>query len=252
MSFRKWLNRIMLVVPFMVLGLLALPSGAAHACLPCYCPGNPTLNCYGDYAVFTQETASGCAIEVYTVKPNQGGTLEYTLTPRMISLLPIAPESDILIATANGISFYVLQNGLYHVTAGPNAENKMYTLTFNGCPASGSRETVYQVGQGANPETVLETGNLYANVRPATPAEAPADPVDTAPAAAPDDPAAIIPQNTGSDELELNTDDSVLFSDDVGSAEGDAVEFADPNDPPSNDLFTQPNDSTGNGLFNGE
>lgn len=142
-------RRLVSVVVLMVLGItalvVALPSQVAQACLPCYCPQNRSLNCYGNYAVYTNvDKNDKCDILILDINPDDGSpTLAIRATARQLAKLDDFPEENVLIDQYYEISLFKLTSGEYQVNVGPDAENKVKVLRFTGCPATEVDESEY-------------------------------------------------------------------------------------------------------------
>lgn len=145
MLFRKLVSGTVAMVAGLTILLAALPSQVAMACLPCYCPENTSLNCFGDYAVYTNvDKNDRCEILVLDVNPDDGSpTLAIRATARQLAKLDENPEENILIDQYYEISLFKLTSGEYQVNVGPDAENKVKVLRFRGCPATEVVEEEY-------------------------------------------------------------------------------------------------------------
>lgn len=135
----------LLVGAFFALATLFLPTEKAQACLPCTCPQNSALNCYGGFHVNTivNPKTGTCAIEVLGVDAGGNGYDAIYVSARDLAKLPEFPEENTLIEQYYEYALYKLQNGEYQVNAGPFAENKVYVVNFVGCPATDVRESNY-------------------------------------------------------------------------------------------------------------
>lgn len=163
MGFSKLYRALTLVIPLTViiaitaalLLVVAAPTETANACLPCYCPEDPTLNCFGDYAIFTNVDEAGvCRVDIYYVA-STGGELVMSWTAPDLNNLVVEPGSGaLLIGSANNINFVKLESGEYQVSWGPNVENKIFVTTFSACPVRVVRELNYVIGQ--QPETIMD------------------------------------------------------------------------------------------------
>lgn len=152
MLLRPSLKTCAALLPLLALALLlltaAVPGDTAHACLPCYCPDNPTLNCFGDYAVFTKvDDAGTCRVDIYYVAPTGGNLLMSWTAPELNNITVEAGTGATLIEATQNISFYKLESGEYQVSFGPNGENKMFVTNFSACPVRWVQELNYTVGQ---------------------------------------------------------------------------------------------------------
>lgn len=132
------------VIAFTLL-VLAVPTRQAQACLPCYCPENRSLNCFGDYAVYTNvDKNDRCEILILDINPDDGSpTLAIRATARELAKLPETPEENILVDQFYEIALYKLTSGEYQVNVGPDAEYKVKVLRFAGCPATSVTEEEY-------------------------------------------------------------------------------------------------------------
>ena len=127
---------------------LVIPARTAHACLPCACDFNPTLNCFGTYAAYTHgETTEDCTIEIGKVNGMGYDELAIALTTVEINALPEFPEENMLVAGYYEIALYKLTSGEYQINAGPDAEGKVNVLNWVGCPAENVRESNFTVEQ---------------------------------------------------------------------------------------------------------
>ena len=126
-----------------------IPSDKAQACLPCTCTENHALNCYGGFHVNTivDKETGDCAIEVLGIGDTGNGFEALYVTAKALAKLPEFPEENTLIEQFYEYSLYKLQNGNYEVSVGPLAENKVYVVTWTGCPASDVKESNYVAGQ---------------------------------------------------------------------------------------------------------
>ena len=127
---------VSLVAGLLVLGLAAIPTGTAYACLPCDCPDNTSVNCFGPYQLYTDGDEDGeCFIDVWLIEEGQGKQA-LTLTAEDIADLPDAEDIDkyMLVDDAyNGyISLYKLQSGEYQLNVGPDAEGKVHVIDWIG------------------------------------------------------------------------------------------------------------------------
>lgn len=127
------------------LAALVLPTEKAQACLPCDCPQDSALNCYGGFHVNTivNSKTGTCAIEVLGIDGAGRGYKAIYATARELAKFPDLPEENTLIEQYYEYALYKLTSGEYQVNVGPLAENKVYVVIFNGCPASEVRESTY-------------------------------------------------------------------------------------------------------------
>lgn len=123
-------------------GLSLIPSENAHACLPCDCPTNFSLNCFGPYAINTiGDSAETCYIQVLKVDGEAQGEFAFEVDAKTLQSLPERPEENTLIESYYEIQLYKLTSGEYQINAGPYFENKVYVLNFRNCPAEQVRES---------------------------------------------------------------------------------------------------------------
>jgi hypothetical protein len=144
---RQRVLRISALVPIfvvlLVMGLSALPSRVAHACLPCACETYRTVNCFGPYALYTpvNEKDGTCAIDIWTFQDDGQGKRTLLITAKELAAVPEVTEEEryVTVDTAmdGWISVYKLFNGQYQINVGPAAESKVYTINFTGCPPEG-------------------------------------------------------------------------------------------------------------------
>jgi hypothetical protein len=137
------------------LALGGLPGEAgtvetAYACNPCDCPEDRRNNCQGIeyYAIYAREAANGtCSIEAYRFNADGMGTRVFRVSARQLSQVPEFPARNTLIRENEGVALYRLTTGEYQVNAGPDSNNKVYVLIFEGCPATMIREETFSVGE---------------------------------------------------------------------------------------------------------
>jgi hypothetical protein len=136
------------------LHLISAPSGAvepAAACNPCECPGDLRANCIGFefYAIYTRvnERTGTCSIDAWRMNGDDDPDFVWRATARILARVPDEPEVNTLIIEGEGIALYRLTSGEYQVNAGPAAENKVFTMIFENCPAENVREDSYVAGQ---------------------------------------------------------------------------------------------------------
>jgi hypothetical protein len=154
---RKLIQPILKAVPVLLpiaaliftLASAFVPSDKAQACLPCKCKQNSALNCYGGFHVNTIVNAKTgtCAIEVLGIDGSGRGYKAIYATARELAKLPEFPEENTLIDQYYEYALYKLTSGEYQVNAGPMAENKVYVVTFTGCPATDVKESNYVADQ---------------------------------------------------------------------------------------------------------
>ncbi len=145
MWIRKWLTAIVGLVGMLVTGLLFLPSQKVEACLPCSCPTNTSINCYGDYALYTKVQKNGtCDIEVLGINPKTGKPRPALLVrASTLAKLPDNPETNTLIKSYYEFSLYKLTSGEYQLNVGPDFENKVHVIIWTGCPATNPYESSF-------------------------------------------------------------------------------------------------------------
>lgn len=134
-----------------VLGLPLTPLtvNEAAACNPCDCPNDNRDNCQGVefYAAYIRTTATNyCYIEVYRVYP-EGGRLVLRVNEDTLARYPALPDRNTLIRQNQGIALYRLYTNELQINAGPDQNGKVYTMIFDGCPASTITEGSYVIGQ---------------------------------------------------------------------------------------------------------
>jgi hypothetical protein len=127
------------------LAAVFLPTQKAQACLPCTCPENSAINCYGGFHVNTivNPKTGDCAIEVLGIDGGGAGFNAIYASARQLARVPETPEENVLIEQYYEYHLYKLTSGEYQVNVGPLAENKVYVVIFRGCPATDVRETTY-------------------------------------------------------------------------------------------------------------
>ena len=133
-----------------VMALTLIPSGTAFACLPCDCPDNTSVNCFGPYQLYTDDDPEeGCSIDIWIIEEGQGKQA-IEVTADDIADLPEAEEIDgyVLVDDAyNGyVSLYKLQSGEYQLNVGPDVEGKVHVIAWTGCPAEDPHESTYVLG----------------------------------------------------------------------------------------------------------
>lgn len=145
MSVRKIAYRLAIVAALIVLfTLITIPANdTANACLPCDCPENTTINCFGHFGIFILEGGRNnqCAIQILGTGPNGGEYEAIYLDSEAMSKLPERPEENLLIDSYYEYAMYKLTSGEYQVNVGPDAEGKVYVVNFRGCPATDVRES---------------------------------------------------------------------------------------------------------------
>jgi hypothetical protein len=145
--FTRLVAIIPLVSGLLVLGLSALPSNTAYACLPCNCPEYRSVNCFGPYALYTPSDDEGCSIDIWLVAEDGQGERVLLQTPEDLAALPDFDEIDnfILVENANNgyVSLYKHADGRFQLNVGPADEGKLYTTEFRGCPADDVHESTF-------------------------------------------------------------------------------------------------------------
>lgn len=141
-----------LVGGMLILLFSAVPSRTAFACLPCNCPDHRSVNCFGAYALYTPTEEDGsCAIDIWVIQPDGQGKRTLMVTSDELAELPDAEDIDGYVLVDDGlegfIALYKLQTDRYQINVGPNAEAKVHTIDFIGCPADDVHEGTFIVGQ---------------------------------------------------------------------------------------------------------
>lgn len=145
MLIRKLFSGVVALVTMLTLALTALPQQVTYACLPCACPQNTSINCYGDYALYTHTNKNGtCDIEVLGINPKTGKPRP-ALYVRASALAKLAefPAKNTLIKTYYEFSLFKLTTGEYQLNVGPDFENKVHVIIWTGCPAQNPYESSY-------------------------------------------------------------------------------------------------------------
>ena len=126
-----------------------IPSDKVQACLPCKCKQNSAINCYGGFHVNTIVNArtGDCAIEVLGIDGNGRGYKAIYATAKELAKVPETVEENTLIEQYYEYALYKLTSGEYQVNVGPLAENKVYVVTWTGCPATDVKESNYVASQ---------------------------------------------------------------------------------------------------------
>lgn len=151
---RQVFVRFAALLPIMAVMLVAafslIPTQSAEACLPCDCPDNTAVNCWGPYQLFTDSDEDGenCTIEVWLVAGDKGERA-FRVTPREQSRLPLPEEMDenVVVEEVSGATLYWLMSGEYQLNVGPDGEGKVHTINWEGCPADDVVEGTFTVGQ---------------------------------------------------------------------------------------------------------
>ena len=149
MLLRKLISISLMLVSTVTLLLTAIPQEVAYACRPCVCPTNTSVNCQGDYALYTKKQKNGtCDIEVLgidrkTAKPRKA----LYVTAKTLAKLPDNPETNTLIATYYEFNLYKLTTGEYQLNVGPDVEKKVKVIIWRGCPAEKPQESEFVQGK---------------------------------------------------------------------------------------------------------
>ncbi|MDX1992164.1 MAG: hypothetical protein SF029_07235 [bacterium] len=154
------LRRLSALLPLTALvgGLLVLiaarPSNDVQACQPCSCEVGTTVNCYGNYALFTPSTRNGsCRIDIYRLQDNVRGRRIISVTQAEQDDLPEFPEENTLIEEVGDVALYKLTSGEYQINNGPDEEGKVHVIIWRGCPAEDVRESTFTVQAPAAAES---------------------------------------------------------------------------------------------------
>lgn len=142
---RKLVSASVVLVSTITLLLTALPQQVAYACLPCSCPQNTSINCYGDYALYTKKQRNGtCDIEVSGIDPKTARPRRALyVTAKTLAKLPDNPETNTLIKSYYEFSLYKLTTGEYQLNVGPDFEKKVHVIIWTGCPAQNPYESSF-------------------------------------------------------------------------------------------------------------
>jgi hypothetical protein len=142
---RKFIPAVCALVSGLTILLAALPSQVAYACLPCACPQNRSLNCYGDFAIYTNTLKNGdCEILVLGIDHETGKPREaIRATAKELAKLPELPEENTLIEQYYEFALYKLTTGEYQLNVGPDAESKVFVVQVVGCPATAVHESTF-------------------------------------------------------------------------------------------------------------
>jgi hypothetical protein len=145
---RKLLSSLLASMIAGVLVLLAVPSQKAEACLPCNCPTNTSVNCYGDFALYVRENSRTgvCTIEVLGVNPTTGRprpAIRVSSTSREWRDAGDTPEQNTLIKEYYEFALYRLTTGEFQLNVGPDAENKVFVVIWTGCPPQEVEESTF-------------------------------------------------------------------------------------------------------------
>ncbi|MBL8120374.1 MAG: hypothetical protein JNJ78_22780 [Anaerolineae bacterium] len=145
MLFRKLFSAAAALVTGLTLALTALPQQVTYACLPCACPTNTSINCYGDYALYTKVQRNGtCNIEVLGINPKTGKPRQALyVTAATLAKLSELPETNTLIKSYYEFALYKLTTGEYQLNVGPDFENKVHVIIWTGCPAENPYESSF-------------------------------------------------------------------------------------------------------------
>ena len=140
-----------LVAMLFGVALVALPTDTAYACLPCDCPDNTSVNCFGPYQLYTDPDDDGeCFIDIWIIEEGQG-VQALTVSAEDLAELPEAEDIEegyVLIDDAyNGyLTLYKLQTGEFQLNVGPDVEGKVHFITWTGCPAEETYESTFVLG----------------------------------------------------------------------------------------------------------
>lgn len=142
---RKVFSPLFVLVSTLTLLYLAIPRHSVLACLPCQCPTNTSINCYGDYALYTKvDKNDQCTIEVLGIDPKTGKPRPALLVkPRDLAKIPDQPEQNTLIKTYYEFSLFKLTTGEYQLNVGPDFESKVHVIIWTGCPAQNPYESSF-------------------------------------------------------------------------------------------------------------
>lgn len=149
MLLRKLFSMSVVLVSTITLILNALPQQVTYACLPCSCPKNTSINCYGDYALYTKTQKNGtCDIEVLGINPKTGKPRKAIyVSAANLAKLPENPETNTLITSYYEFSLYKLTTGEYQLNVGPDFEKKVHVIIWTGCPAQNPYESSFIQGE---------------------------------------------------------------------------------------------------------
>jgi len=144
MTIRRLVYGLAVIAALLLFAVLALqPEDTANACLPCDCPENTTINCYGSFGIFIIEEEDQCDIQILGVSDAGAEYEAMYLTGEELAELPETPEENLLVDEYYEYTFYKLTSGEYQVNVGPDAEGKVYVVNFVGCPATDVRESTF-------------------------------------------------------------------------------------------------------------
>lgn len=121
----------------------------AAACNPCDCENDNRDNCQGVefYATYVRTTPTGfCYIDVYRIDSATTGRPVLRVSQDTLARFPANPAANFLIRQNQGIALYRLATGELQLNAGPDANGKVFTLLFDGCPYTRIDESTYQTG----------------------------------------------------------------------------------------------------------
>ena len=149
MLLRKLVSISFMLVSAITLLLTAVPQQVAFACRPCVCPTNTSVNCQGDYALYTKKQKNGtCDIEVLGIDNKTGKPRKALyVTAKTLAKLPANPEKNTLISTYYEFSLYKLTTGEYQLNVGPDTEKKVKVIIWTGCPAENPQESEFIQGK---------------------------------------------------------------------------------------------------------
>lgn len=149
MLLRKLISISLMLISGLTLLLTAIPQEVAFACRPCVCPTNTSVNCQGDYALYTKQQKNGtCNIEVLGIDPKTAKPRKTLyVTAATLAKLPEKPETNTLISSYYEFSLYKLTTGEYQLNVGPDTEKKVKVIIWTGCPATKPYESEFVQGK---------------------------------------------------------------------------------------------------------
>lgn len=128
-------------------GTVSTAEAAPMACNPCVCETDRRVNCLGHefFAIYTRvdPVTEACSIDAWRIHGNGEQVRVWRLTARQLARIEDEPEENTLIIEGEGIALYRLTSGEFLVNAGPAAENKVFTVIFENCPAEDVREETW-------------------------------------------------------------------------------------------------------------
>lgn len=144
MLLRRFFTFAVLAVGAVILFIQLLPSQVAQACLPCDCPTDRSLNCFGRFGVYTPVEKDGsCSILILDIDDDGRSSFALRRTAKQLAKLPEQPEENVLVGEYYEIALYKLTSGEYQVNVGPDQEGKVFVLNFSGCPAENVYESTF-------------------------------------------------------------------------------------------------------------